>query len=112
MLHALTSPGVWWYASPAILEEYLAVLARPRFDLEPSILTEWKNTFSSCLTLIAPEENIALPRDPTDEKFLACAIAAGADILVTGDRDFSEAKRFLSTTVMSVSMYNRLLLSP
>lgn len=28
----------------------------------------------------------AIPNDPSDEKFLACALDAGADVIVSGDR--------------------------
>lgn len=34
-----------------------------------------------------------IPRDPDDEKFVDCAIAAGVDYLVTNDRHFNHLKK-------------------
>ncbi|MCX5983851.1 MAG: putative toxin-antitoxin system toxin component, PIN family [Nostocales cyanobacterium LacPavin_0920_SED1_MAG_38_18] len=48
-------------------------------------------------------------RDRKDEKFLACAIAAEADFLITGDADFDEAQNLVNTTIVSVSMFKRLV---
>lgn len=44
-----------------------------------------------------------------DAMFLSCAVAAQADYLVTGDRDFTEARRLLVTTILSVSQFKRLV---
>jgi len=49
------------------------------------------------------------PRDYKDAKFLACAVTTGADYFVTGDRDFSEAQKLLSTTILSVAQFKKLV---
>lgn len=61
----------------------------------------------SVTTRIEVPATVQFPRDRTGERFLACALAADADFLVTGDRDFEEALRLLTTTVLSVSMFER-----
>ena len=38
-------------------------------------------------TLIRPEVRIRMSRDPTDDKFLECAVAGAADYIVSGDAD-------------------------
>lgn len=50
---------------------------------------------------------IDFPRDQKDAKFLACAIDAGADYFITGDRDFSQAQKLLSTTILSVAQFKK-----
>jgi len=52
---------------------------------------------------------VSFPRDVKDAKFLACALAAGADFLVTGDRDFTEARKLGRTKIVSVSQFNELV---
>jgi predicted nucleic acid-binding protein len=37
--------------------------------------------------LVRPEVTIRMSRDPTDDKFLDCAVAGGADYLVSADAD-------------------------
>ena len=38
-------------------------------------------------TLIRPEVQIRMSRDPTDDKFLECAVAGAAGYIVSGDAD-------------------------
>ena len=37
--------------------------------------------------LVCPEVQIRMSRDPTDDKFVECAVAGGADCLVSADAD-------------------------
>lgn len=37
--------------------------------------------------LVRPERTIAMSRDPTDDKFLECAVGGSADCLVSADND-------------------------
>ena len=48
-------------------------------------------------------------RDRKDAKFLACAIESQAEYLITGDHDFSDAQKMLSTTIISVSLFKKLV---
>jgi predicted nucleic acid-binding protein len=41
--------------------------------------------------------------------FLACAVAAEADFLITGDSDFKQAQTLLNTTIISVSLFSKLV---
>ncbi|KYH33576.1 putative toxin-antitoxin system toxin component, PIN family [Neomoorella mulderi] len=76
------------YTSNALLEELSKVLARPKLkviaghpDL-PVILT-W---LASPEHIVIPEfEPGVITRDPADNKVLACALAAKADAIISGD---------------------------
>ena len=48
-------------------------------------------------------------RDRKDAKFIACALVSDADFLITGDRDFTHAKKLVNTTIISVSLFKRLV---
>jgi putative PIN family toxin of toxin-antitoxin system len=93
---------------PAILNEYESVLARPRFGLTGDVRTRWRELLAHATTTIEPVA-IEFPRDQEDTPFLACAIAARADYLITGDRDFTDARKLVTTTIVSVSMFKRLV---
>jgi putative PIN family toxin of toxin-antitoxin system len=78
-----------------ILAEYAEVLARPRFKFDPKRIREVLNKIEADgLTVDAREEsNLKLP-DPDDEPFLAVALAASVDFLVTGNlADYPPDKR-------------------
>jgi putative PIN family toxin of toxin-antitoxin system len=78
-----------------ILAEYTEVLARPRFKFDPKRIREVLNKIETDgLALDAGgESHLDLP-DPDDEPFLAVALAASADFLVTGNlADYPPDKR-------------------
>lgn len=107
VLFVAETPGVEWVVSEPIVAEYLAVLSRRKFGLSDAVLLRWERMLSSMTTRVDVPLAVELPRDPADAKFLACAIATGAEFLVTGDKDFEEARRFSTTTIVSVSMFER-----
>jgi uncharacterized protein len=69
-----------------ILSEYAEVLARPRFKLDPTLVREVLSKLETdgLPTDASAYANLELP-DPDDEPFLAVALAASADFLVTGN---------------------------
>jgi predicted nucleic acid-binding protein len=73
-------------------------------------LERWRGVFAENTTLIEPDVKIDFPRDPKDAIFLECAVAAGADYLITGDKDFDSARKVIDTTVISISQFKRLVM--
>jgi putative PIN family toxin of toxin-antitoxin system len=98
-----------WIASPAILKEYMEVLARKKFNLSPEVLRKWRDMFEQFTTTIEVDIEIDFPRDQKDAKFLECALIAEADYLITGDKDFTEARKLVQTTIISVSQFKQLI---
>lgn len=47
----------------------------------------------------------AIPQDPTDHIFLSCALEAGADVIVSGDRHLLGMKVFERIPIMSVTEF-------
>jgi len=99
-----------WIASRDILAEYNEVLRRPKFRLPNTLLQEWSDLFETVITLVDVSVAVDFPRDQKDAKFLACAIATEADYIITGDRDFTEAYKLLTTTVCSVTQFKHLVI--
>jgi putative PIN family toxin of toxin-antitoxin system len=98
-----------WIVSPEIMTEYREVLSRPKFGLPDDIRQNWFDLLDALTVTFDVDLDIDFPRDSKDAKFLACAVTAGADYFVTGDRDFSEAQKLLSTTILSVSQFKKLV---
>jgi uncharacterized protein len=88
VLYIATDPQFEWLATQPILDEYLNVLKRPRFNLSSNVLQQW-TTLIEMRTVVIPQPEISVPtlRDPADAIFLSAAIAGAADFLITGDND-------------------------
>ncbi len=94
-----------WIVSPEIMTEYRQVLSRSKFGLPAETLQAWFALFDRFTVCCQNDLAIDFPRDQKDAKFLSCAIDAAADYLITGDQDFSQAQKLLSTTILSVSQF-------
>jgi predicted nucleic acid-binding protein len=51
--------------------------------------------------LIDPGEPLSVCRDPDDDRVLECALAAGVEVIVSGDRDLQDLGGFRDTPIMS-----------
>ena len=93
--------------SKAILEEYLRVLAYPKFqlgDLEIRELVE-EELLPFVETIRVRRRLAAVRRDPEDDKFLECAVASRAKYLLTGDRDLRELDAYRGITILTVGEF-------
>jgi putative PIN family toxin of toxin-antitoxin system len=109
ILFVLEQDDFTWVVSDAILNEYRNVLARKRLGIPDLIQQRWLELIGSLTSIVSVDQTISFPRDPKDAKFLACALSARAEFLITGDRDFSEARRLVSTKILSISQFKRLV---
>lgn len=93
--------------SRAILEEYLRVLAYPKFRLTDaeirSLIEEEVLPFVEAVSVRGRMRVVR--RDPTDDKFLECAAAGRAAYLVTGDRDLRELRSFRRIPIVAVGEF-------
>jgi putative PIN family toxin of toxin-antitoxin system len=75
--------------SPAILAEYCAVLSRPKFGFAQDEILGLIGMLEAKGLLLEPVPATGASPDPGDDDFIACALAADADFIVTGNkRDF------------------------
>ena len=90
------------FATPAIVEEYLRVIEEVGSLKEPRFTHSWEEILiARCHLIPDAPSRIALPRDPTDAKFLECARRAGAHYLVSGDHDLQTFKGARGFTIVS-----------
>ena len=100
---------VHWIVSEAILSEYKGVLSRPRFKLTAVQQESWSQVLEEATTLVSVNIKTNFPRNQKDVKFLSCAVASEADFLITGDRELREAQELIETTIISVSLFQRII---
>lgn len=97
--------------SEEILEEYAAVLARPKFAFPPDEIAAVLAMLRGQGNLFRPDVSAAVSADPADTKFLHCAEAALADYIVTGNkRDFPEASYGVTRVVNAGELLDRITL--
>jgi putative PIN family toxin of toxin-antitoxin system len=110
LLFIVDSPEFEWVASEEILTEYKEVLSRKKFRLAKELVKEWFELLDDSVITVPASPEIEFPRDRKDAKFIACALSADADWLITGDKDFSEAERMMNTTILSVAMFKKVVI--
>ncbi len=93
--------------SKAMVEEYLRVLAYPKFGLSAedvkSLVEHQLLAFAQPVKVGRVAEVIA--DDPSDNEFLACAVTGRARYLVSGDRHLLILKRYRKIPIVSVAEF-------
>jgi putative PIN family toxin of toxin-antitoxin system len=91
-------------------QELRAVLAYPKFALTPdeirAILEQEILPFFEVIEVT--EEAQGICADPADDKFLACALAAAADYIVSGDKALADLKQYKSIEIIKPSDFLKL----
>lgn len=93
--------------SALILDEYILVLAYPKFTLgsaEIRALLE-DELLPFVETVKATSLSVPELRDKDDVKFVACAKTAGARWLVSGDDDLLTLRRVAAVEIVSVATF-------
>jgi putative PIN family toxin of toxin-antitoxin system len=95
------------FISRETFEELRAVLGYPKFSLAPDeIQSIIENEILPFFEVVEIQENVrGVCRDPGDDKFIACAVSASADFLVSGDKDLTDLKRYKTVKIIRVSEF-------
>ncbi|WP_434685583.1 putative toxin-antitoxin system toxin component, PIN family [Pseudanabaena minima] len=101
-------PEFEWIVSQEIMTEYIEVLQRRKLKLIEEVQQEWIDLLQTVTRLIEVNIEVDFSRDRKDAKFLACAIAANVDFLITGDQDFEDVQMLENTTILSVRDFKKL----
>ncbi|MGH2558507.1 MAG: putative toxin-antitoxin system toxin component, PIN family [Thermomicrobiales bacterium] len=100
-------------ASRAILSEYERVLGYPhvrslhrKTDVEISTIV---GRLAKVAERITPTERIAvIEEDPDDDKFIECAVEAGADYIVSGNKHLLKLGAFRGIQILPPALFLRL----
>jgi uncharacterized protein len=97
------------FLSPPILEEYTEVLKRPKFKFDRRKANRLLRDLSHAATMVMPESRINASPDDTDNRFLECAHASGADYLVTGNKRHFPFPAYEGTAIVSPAEFAQIL---
>lgn len=99
--------------SRATLDEMVDVLHRPRlrvkYGLSESALRAVIRLVVLRSELVQPDEQVAVCRDPKDDKFLDVALAGQADVIVSGDEDLLILDPYAGIPIVSSSQFLAML---
>lgn len=91
--------------SDPILAEVERVLDT-KFGWEGGRLTAARRALSGIARRVVPERGIAaVPDDPDDDRLLECAVAAGAQVLVSGDKHLLRLSAFEGIQILPVAEF-------
>jgi putative PIN family toxin of toxin-antitoxin system len=94
------------YSSPVLLEEFTDVLTRSSATKQLAIIGRLAREvivdYIEAIELVEPTEmpNV-VTRDPDDDHVLACALAAHADVIVSGDKDLLVHKTYRDISIVT-----------
>jgi uncharacterized protein len=91
--------------SEAILEETLRVLT-DKFHRTTDELSEADRQLRVVCRIVYPTESIkAVDADPSDDRVLECAIAADAEVILSGDKHLLALERFRGIPIQRVANF-------
>ena len=90
--------------SPAILDEVLRVLAE-KFTRDKEELSRVAVLLGDMAKVLRPKRSIHVLADEPDNRILECAVAGGADRIVTGDKTILALGSFQGISIVPLRMY-------
>jgi putative PIN family toxin of toxin-antitoxin system len=93
---------VRFFVSPALLNEYEAVLKRPRFKLGHGEITELMGKINRKALIVTPAKRLKIIKeDEPDNRVLECAIKAKADFIITGNKRHFPFEEFKGSKIVT-----------
>ena len=103
--------------SPAILAEVRRVLLYPRLQRkhgwDETQIDDFLAGITAAATLIPGRLSVQVVRDdPTDDKYVACAVEAGAQYVVSGDEHLVGLRRYQGVEIIPPAAFIVTVLAP
>lgn len=103
LLRMALDGGISMTVSQAIIDETLDVLAR-KFGATPDDLSEAQAIILEAARTVTPTVQLdVIKEDPPDNRILECAVTAGANYIVTGDKDLLRLGYYDAIQIVTVS---------
>ena len=90
--------------SKPILDELLGILGR-KFARDAEALSHVAVFLSEVSISVKPRHRLRIVKDDPDNRIIECAVAAGAGVIVTGDRALLTLGEYKSVRVISLREY-------
>lgn len=95
-------------SAPELLEELARVLRYPRLQRYYDAAT--RDRFVALIAALSeivelPAEIPRISRDPADDRIIACAVVARADVIVSGDNDLLQLKQVSGIPILTAAQF-------
>ena len=96
--------------SAEIISEAEEVLSR-KFKFPEQDIFEFHEIIVGRFEIVAPQIRIpaAVPRDPSDNKIIECAVAGNANFIVSGDLDVLDLKTYRDIKIVTSAQFLKIL---
>ncbi|ODS38946.1 MAG: putative toxin-antitoxin system toxin component, PIN family [Candidatus Altiarchaeales archaeon WOR_SM1_86-2] len=106
LIEKVEEENVVMVTSPEILDEFRRTLAKDRFPLTSEEIDDTVSRMSLLAMIIHPQTKVNVVKDDLeDNKFLECALDAGADFIVSGDRHLLDLKIFKGIKIVKCKKF-------
>ena len=97
--------------SREIVDEYLRVLAYPKFGLNENEIEYllYQEILPYFEQVSIGKKPAVVQADPSDDKFLHCAAAAGAECIVSGDDHLLDLREYQGISILTVNNFLSIL---
>jgi len=94
-------------ASTPIIDEYIKVLSYPKFRLsEKEINYILYSEILHYFEVVVPDPSrVTIQEDPSDDKFLHCAKAGNAGVIISGDQHLLNLKSYGKINILTPSKF-------
>jgi hypothetical protein len=101
------------FMSLSMLDEIREVLQRPKFGLTPDQALTLVEQLHDLCEMVRPRKRVqVIAADPDDNAILECALAANAEIIVTGDAHLLDLGQWQGIRILSPADAIRVIETP
>lgn len=87
-----------------ILKEFKEVISRPRFNYTIPVIDEIVERILNISEIIIPKEKVNIVKeDPSDNKFIECALSGNVNYIVSGDNHLLKIKQYKGIKIIRTS---------
>jgi hypothetical protein len=93
--------------SREILDEFLRVFSYPKFELSEEEIKELiQEEILPYAEVVKPKRRLrVVQRDPSDDKFIECAVAGKARVIISGDKDLLSLGHYRQIRIQSPAQF-------
>jgi len=98
------------FITKEILDEIETVISRPKFHVgQEQIKFIMKSIDEISNIVITKNHKVKISRDNTDNKYLECAVNAGAEYIISGDIHLLEIKEYKKIKIITPKNYLKII---